>query len=295
MKKEDLACVIITSYNHEKYIKEAIESVLLQKTNFSFKVYVADDYSTDKTRDILASYIKKYPNKIKPMYTKKNIGMVKNMENVFNKTQSKYIFILEGDDYWCSPFKMQKQVDLLEENSEYSLIVNRIVVKDKINSKNYFNGNIEDPWSVKNPPIYYLSTQSLIQTQIATNFSSFCFRRESLSQFDKNIFKEKLWDWLFSLLMSTVGIVVYLSEPLSVYRINPSGQWNKKNEKEKKDSFLESISDYNRILNYEYDDDFNKLKLAISHPKNKKIKEMIKLFTPPIILKIFNFFLKITK
>ena len=172
IKKEDLACVIVTSYNHEKYIKKAINSILLQKTNFPFKIYLADDCSTDKTRKILDYYSQKYPNKIKKMYTTKNIGMVANMKNAFNKTQSKYIFILEGDDYWCSPFKMQKQVNLLEENIEYSLVINRILVKNEITGKIYFNGNINDQWSIRNSSIHYLTTESLIENQIANKYKS---------------------------------------------------------------------------------------------------------------------------
>lgn len=286
IKKEDLACVIVTSYNHEKYIKKAINSILLQKTNFPFKIYLADDCSTDKTRKILDYYSQKYPNKIKKMYTTKNIGMVANMKNAFNKTQSKYIFILEGDDYWCSPFKMQKQVNLLEENIEYSLIINRILVKNEITGKIYFNGNINDQWSIRNSSIHYLTTESLIKNQIATNFSSYCFRRESLIKLDKNVFKEKIWDWLFSILMSTVGVVVYINEPLSVYRVNAKGQWSKKNEKEKTVSLLKSIDRYNEILKFQYNDNFIKLKNSILAPK--KNKRFLKLLIPPIFLKVFK-------
>lgn len=286
IKKEDLACVIVTSYNHEKYIKKAINSILLQKTNFPFKIYLADDCSTDKTRKILDYYSQKYPNKIKKMYTTKNIGMVANMKNAFNKTQSKYIFILEGDDYWCSPFKMQKQVNLLEENIEYSLVINRILVKNEITGKIYFNGNINDQWSIRNSSIHYLTTESLIENQIANNFSSYCFRRESLIKLDKNVFKEKLWDWLFSILMSTVGVVVYINEPLSVYRVNAKGQWSKKNEKEKTVSLLKSIDRYNEILKFQYNDNFIKLKNSILAPK--KNKRFLKLLIPPIFLKVFK-------
>lgn len=289
IKKEDLACVIVTSYNHEKYIKKAINSILLQKTNFPFKIYLADDCSTDKTRKILDYYSQKYPNKIKKMYTTKNIGMVANMKNAFNKTQSKYIFILEGDDYWCSPFKMQKQVNLLEENIEYSLVINRILVKNEITGKIYFNGNINDQWSIRNSSIHYLTTESLIKNQIATNFSSYCFRRESLIKLDKNVFKEKIWDWLFSILMSTVGVVVYINEPMSVYRVSITSQWNKKTDIEKKDDLLKNILKYNKLLKFKYTKEFTELEHLIKSKKSAVFyKKVVKLITPPVIIKIIN-------
>lgn len=123
--------VCMITYNHEKYISEAIEGVLMQKTTFPIQLVVGEDYSTDNTRAICEEYQKKYPNIIKLLPKQKNnLGMMPNFIRTLVACKSNYIALCEGDDYWTDPLKLQKQVDFLEANEEYALCAHRYNIFD---------------------------------------------------------------------------------------------------------------------------------------------------------------------
>lgn len=113
-----------TTYNHEKYIRDALEGFVMQKTNFRFEAIVHDDASTDGTAAIIREYAEKYPDIIKPIYETENQyskhdGSLRKIMN--EACKGKYIALCEGDDYWIDPYKLQKQVDFLENNPKYSM------------------------------------------------------------------------------------------------------------------------------------------------------------------------------
>jgi len=120
MNDKPLLSVIFITYNHEKYVKKALMSVLNQKTNFDFEVIVGEDCSTDSTREILTEIYNQYPDKVKLLFREKNLG--RPTLNVYQTTmecRGKYLAYLEGDDYWTDEYKLQKQVDFLESHPEY--------------------------------------------------------------------------------------------------------------------------------------------------------------------------------
>lgn len=117
--------VCMITYNHESYICEAIEGVLMQKTSFPIELIIGEDCSTDNTRKIVREYEERYPEIIKAQYPEKNRGMINNFLTVLQSASGKYIAYCEGDDYWTDPFKLQKQVDFLEENKKYSFCCHR--------------------------------------------------------------------------------------------------------------------------------------------------------------------------
>ena len=131
MEKEDVVfSVIMCAYNHERYIAQAIESVVSQETEFKFELIVGEDCSTDGTRKIVREYQKKYPEIVKPVYYKKNMGGTKNAYCLIKKTRGKYIAACEGDDFWCDPKRIQNDVVFLEQHQEYVGICNRCKVVD---------------------------------------------------------------------------------------------------------------------------------------------------------------------
>ena len=117
-----IVSVTMITYNHEKYIAQAIEGVLMQKTNFRFELVLGEDCSTDRTRDICIEYRNKYPNVINLRLPQFNLGMQRNAIENFNACTGKYVAICEGDDYWTDINKLQKQVDFLENNGDYGLV-----------------------------------------------------------------------------------------------------------------------------------------------------------------------------
>ena len=122
-----LLSVYIITYNHERYIAQAIDSVLMQKTNFEFEIVIGEDSSTDNTRDIIQSYISRYPDKIRLITSNKNVGAGRNAVRTLKACKGKYIASLEGDDYWITKDKLQKQVDILEQHSNYSMCFSNII------------------------------------------------------------------------------------------------------------------------------------------------------------------------
>lgn len=143
MDKEILVTVICLTYNHEKYIRECIDGFVMQKTNFAYEVIIHDDASTDNTAEIIKEYQQKYPDIIIPIlqtenqYSKK-IPIGKTF--IYPRAKGKYIALCEGDDYWIDPYKLQKQVDILNENNNYGLCYTKAKVYNQ--NKRQFGNNL---------------------------------------------------------------------------------------------------------------------------------------------------------
>ncbi len=135
-----MVSVIVLTYNHEKYIQQALDSILMQKVKFDYEILIGDDASTDKTVEILKKYKKKYPKIIKLFLNEVNMGPTHNAYNLLTNAKGKYLATCEGDDYWTDDNKLQIQVEFLEKNKElvgcthYFTIVN----EDNIPYKNQF-------------------------------------------------------------------------------------------------------------------------------------------------------------
>ncbi|WP_330745024.1 glycosyltransferase family 2 protein [Chryseobacterium sp. CP-77] len=117
--------VIMLTYNHAPYLKEAIEGVLSQKTDFPFELVICNDNSPDDSDRVISEFAKQYPNIIRYFNHKTNIGFVENQRFAFAQAQGKYLAYCEGDDYWIDPQKLQFQYDFLENNSEYVMVTAR--------------------------------------------------------------------------------------------------------------------------------------------------------------------------
>lgn len=128
--EEIMLSIYIATYNHERYIARALDSVIMQKANFRFEVLVGEDASTDGTRAILKEYEKKYPGKFTMFYREHNMYReeVRNGEDLKRRCKGKYIIALEGDDFWTDENKIQKQVDFLEAHPEYLAVAHKCVV-----------------------------------------------------------------------------------------------------------------------------------------------------------------------
>ncbi len=116
-----LVDILMPVYNHEKFIDDALAGVVMQKTSFKYRLIIGEDFSTDGTRAIIESYVVKYPNIIDAFYREKNLGPYGNSGLLFKEMKAKYIAICEGDDYWTDPLKLQKQVEFMESNPDYSI------------------------------------------------------------------------------------------------------------------------------------------------------------------------------
>lgn len=127
------------TYNHEKFVRQCLDGFIMQKTDFHFEVLVHDDASTDKTQDIIREYATNYPEVIKPILQKENQYSKGNRAILatfcYPKVKGEYIAICEGDDYWIDPYKLQKQVDFLENHQEYAMVYTSSKIYDQGKNK----------------------------------------------------------------------------------------------------------------------------------------------------------------
>jgi glycosyltransferase involved in cell wall biosynthesis len=124
-----LLSVCLITYNHAKYIRQAIDGVLMQQVGFTWELIIADDFSTDGTREILLEYKTRYPDFIRLILQVKNVGAAQNWLDLIRAPRSKYIAYFEGDDYWTDPLKLQKQVDYLERDSACVAVFHDVEMK----------------------------------------------------------------------------------------------------------------------------------------------------------------------
>lgn len=132
---EVLLSVCIRTHNQERFIREALDSVLRQKTTFAFEVIVSDDASSDGTVAILREYVSRNPDVVRLLLSETNLGGPNNLKRVIEASQAKYITCLDGDDFYTDAYKLQKQVDLLEANPEYAACFHNTWMVDALGSK----------------------------------------------------------------------------------------------------------------------------------------------------------------
>lgn len=132
------------AFNHENYIRKALDGFVMQQTNFSFEVLIHDDASTDRTAEIISGYADQYPDVIKPVYQTENQwlkGKRGSAVHNFPRARGKYIALCEGDDYWTDPTKLQRQVDFLEAHAEYAMVAENALV---VNTEKHTRYNFSD-------------------------------------------------------------------------------------------------------------------------------------------------------
>lgn len=224
-----MVSVICIAYNQEKYIGEAIESFLMQKTNFTYEILVHDDASTDKTADIIREYEKKYPELIKPIYQTENQYSkgIQVTEVTRQQAKGKYFALCEGDDYWTDPNKLQKQVDFLENNPEYSLCVHEALKVDAITGKKIT--------SVKPSKISRdFSVEEIIYgggSLFATN--SMVYRKPERNRMAQFVYDAPVGDYPLAIYLGLSGKVFYLNTVMSNYRGAVEGSWSTRKFKNK--------------------------------------------------------------
>lgn len=224
LANEIMVSVICNAYNHERYIRDALDGFLMQKTNFAFEVLIHDDASTDKTADIIREYEANYPDIIKPIYQTEN-QYSKDPATVhtlqYSRVRGKYIALCEGDDYWTHPLKLQRQVDAMENHPDVDMCAHCAF---RINAETKEVIDYIQP-SKKNT---ILTIQQVIMGTggyVATN--SLLFR----SNFSYN--RPKFATYLpidYSLQISGAlrGGMIYLSDCMSAYRWMSTGSWTAK-------------------------------------------------------------------
>lgn len=147
-----LVSINCITYNQVNYIRQCLEGFLIQKTNFDYEVLIHDDASTDGTDDIIREYAQKYPTIIKPIFEKENQyskGIPISATFNYPRVKGKYIAVCEGDDYWTDPYKLQKQVDFLNNHPDYAMCFHDCYIRNETQNEFYHEEIQDRDYSVK--------------------------------------------------------------------------------------------------------------------------------------------------
>jgi len=250
--------VCIFTFNHLEYISQAIESVLMQKTNFNFEIVIGEDHSTDGTREIVTSYQKKYPDKIRGYLNDKNLGVMPNNVYTLSKCRGKYIALLDGDDFWISDEKIQRQVDFLDNNPNFVLCFHDAMIFNQ--DGRYDSRTCCGPKQKKTVSL----TDIICDTHIPTG--SAVFRRQGLEGFPpKGYCDLKATDRPLFLFLSAFGQSYYFNECWSVYRKHSNGDWTKRSYQNQWLTHLQIHKFMNRHFSSRYQNAFCKCESRVSY------------------------------
>jgi glycosyltransferase involved in cell wall biosynthesis len=214
-----ISCCVIT-YNHAPYIKQAIESILNQKHNYSFEIIIADDCSTDGTTGIINEYRQRYPDIIKHITQPVNAGASKKFISLLCAARGKYIAYLEGDDYWTNNLKLQKQVDFLEQHPGYNICFSNVLET--------FSEDLKDPRNVLHGGSGSKATTT-INDLLRGNYiqtASVVFKNKLFPYFPEWYADLMPGDWPLHILNAQSGNIYYDNECMCVHRNYSAGVWS---------------------------------------------------------------------
>lgn len=287
MKKEEImVSICCITYNHEKYIKDALDSFLMQKTNFKYEIIVHDDASTDNTAKIVKEYEMKYPDIIKPIYQEENQYSkgIKASLLTYQKAQGKYVAVCEGDDYWTDENKLQIQVDYMETHPECTFCFHnaKILNMKDLNEEKYFIPQYKAQRKYIKKNNKYNVEELALLNEIPT--ASYVFKK---IEFPKWYNDSIAGDLATQLICTSFGYAYYINKSMSVYRIG-TGQslmdkWKAERENFEKETqrlhrYIQLYENINAFTDYKYKETFEKIvskfKLFIlSINENKQLDE----------------------
>ena len=211
--------ILMITYNHEKYIEQAIQAVLAQKTKFAIELLICNDSSTDQTAEIVGSCIQRNSSLVNIRYEHhhQNIGMMQNFKTGLELCAGKYIALCEGDDYWTDPYKLQKQLDFLEANPTYFLCHHDFVILNE-------EGKRFLPMVGEEIPLEYDIIKLAEKNIIGTLTVMF---RNCISAMPSWFSDVSSGDYALHLFVASHGCIKYIPEVMAVYRKHSNGVTSK--------------------------------------------------------------------
>lgn len=212
--------VLVITYNQRAYLAAALDSALAQETRFPVEIVVGDDASTDGTSDVVRDYAARHPDRIRPLLHPRNLGGLGkgNFLAVLAACRGEYVAMLEGDDYWTSPHKLQRQVDHLDQHAGCALCFHDAEVRDETAGR--ITGHVMP------------STEQRVfgcHELLIANFPPTCslmWRRAWLEEFPPWFHTLLMGDWSINLLLAGRGTLDYLPEAMAVYRVHRHSHWS---------------------------------------------------------------------
>lgn len=249
--KRPLVSVFVIAYKHEEFIGQCLDSILAQVVNFDYEIVLGEDCSPDSTRAICEAYAAKYPQ-INLLPSDRNYGAVGNCVRTLRECKGKYIALCEGDDYWCDNHKLQKQVDFLEANPDFSSCFSLVRVQDDMGWNKpyeyYFTVLDKDEFTIED---FITSGRNIIPT------ATLMFRNVLPQPFPHFFVNAIMGDIPIQLFVADKGKAKLLPGPLAVYR-NHKGGMTKSPEATRKhsDEIFKLFTEFNKFTGYKYNKAF---------------------------------------
>jgi len=228
--------IAVITYNQEAYIAQTLDSIIEQRCSFDFEIVVGEDCSTDGTRRICQKYQSRHPDKIRLLLHEKNQGLVENYYQTLALCRGEYIAQCAGDDYWCDPLKLQKQVDFLDAHPDYALVHGGMRMLKELTG---------ETWDCLPKACTGGLFDALIRRQYIPCAATLCFRRSMFEQVETAEIRSQrflLEDLPLLVSLSLQGKFHAMPEVVAVYRIVP-GSISWPDQVEKKIRFEKSVCD----------------------------------------------------
>jgi glycosyltransferase involved in cell wall biosynthesis len=242
-----LVDVFMPTYNHEPYLAQAIESVLAQKTDFEYRLNIADDCSTDGSQALIKQYGQQYADRIRVILSPHHVGVLHRDRlsvRVLQSCTGKYLAVLEADDYWTDPDKLQKQIDFLESHPDFAICFHDVKT---LNDK---GDELPDPSFV--PHQKRIST---IEDLLAGNFIHACsvmFRGGLIKEFPDWYTTLRIGDWPLHVMNAQHGKIGYLDDVMAVYRVHEGSLWSSRDRLDQITETMEVLDHLNAYLGFKY-------------------------------------------
>ncbi len=211
---------LIVTYNQERFIGAAIEGFLIQKTSFPCELVIADDGSTDGTREVIRRYWEKGPERIRVLLNRHNIGGGRTVTRAYQACRGQYLAFVEGDDYWTAPDKLQRQADFLDYHQDYTICFHSVMM--------IWDDGSREPMLYR--PVRIKDTYTL-RDLAESNFIASCsvmYRRGVFGRYPAWYYSMPVGDWSHHVLHAQHGAIGYLDEPMGVYRQHRGGVYSMK-------------------------------------------------------------------
>jgi glycosyltransferase involved in cell wall biosynthesis len=239
-----LVSVCMITYNHEPYLREAIESVLAQQASFDFELVIGEDCSPDRTREIALEFQQAHPDVVRVLPNTARLGAMKNFERTLAACRGQYLAFLEGDDFWTSPQKLQRQVNVLEAHSDISVVFHPVhMVPEAAQGEVQLFPRRETPQRT--------SIRDLL-SGIYAHTASIMVRNPHLARLPAWLHESYMADWPFLILCARKGDIYCIPEPMATYRQTGGGIWSSLSHMEQTKHVMDACLTIDCGLSHEY-------------------------------------------
>lgn len=245
--------ILVTTYNQERLIAQAIESILTQQVDFAYEIVIGEDASTDRTREIVIALGRRYPDRVRVLLRDAEVanrdraiglaGKINYLE-ALRACRGEYVAILDGDDYFTSPNKLQKQVEFLEEYPECAICFHNVLAIHE-------NGTRASEEMCAADQKQFSDLEQLLWG----NFIPACsimYRREPLIEIPGWFLTAKMGDWPLNIFKARHGKIGYIDEVMAAYRVHAAGVWSPRKRSHQLLTSIKVLDNIDRDFGYKY-------------------------------------------